>query len=67
MMAYMHKANEPTASAFVSQMVDVIWGATDVIEPLIDAMDRLAPEKLYRLNEAVQTLQRLKQRVERSH
>ena len=61
--AYMHKADEPKASALVSQLVDVIWGATDVIEPLIDALDRLAPEKLSRLNEAVRTLQRLERQV----
>jgi len=67
MMAYMDKANEPTGSALVSQLVDVIWGATEIVEPLIEAVDRLAPEKVSRLNEAVRTLQRLKQRMECPH
>ena len=67
MIAHMDEANKPTGSALVSQLVDVIWGATEIVEPLIDGMDRLAPEKLSRLNEAVRTLQRLKRRVERSH
>ena len=63
MMAYMDKANEPTGSALVNQLVDVIWGATEIVEPLIESVDRLAPEKLSRLSESVRTLQRLKRRV----
>ena len=51
MMAYMDKANEFTGSALVNQLVDVIWGATEIVEPLIESVDRLAPEKLSRLSE----------------
>jgi hypothetical protein len=63
MMASMDKANEPTGSALVNQLVDVIWGATEIVEPLIESVDWLAPEKLSRLKESVRTLQRLKRRA----